>query len=292
MIVLRRYLGRACNYVFGGSIQNWERDDDKAPIKSDSEATNSIKLTYINRRDLEKQENMDHPNSYDEEEDGDERITMSQHKKQKIEQTNDDSDDDDDNSGSWDDGLPLNGAIEQYKETRSCALCSSYAAKVEKTEDEMLEEILKQVWDDEKNKDSAESVIELSSNTALKKKDLYSLKQGMWINDQIIYLWSNCLMRLSSARQIQTKIDHFLITDAVFYSTLEHKVKDELKRSTIEKLAKKINMKKEEIKVVYVPINRQSHWSFVKINIAGRSLEYYDSKREPNGDYMDIMNVG
>ncbi|KAL1915170.1 uncharacterized protein VTP21DRAFT_7651 [Calcarisporiella thermophila] len=118
-------------------------------------------------------------------------------------------------------------------------------------------------------------------NMQLTSKDIRTLTDGQWLNDEVINFYGNLIMDRAKKNPGYPKVHVF---NTFFYSTLRDsgypKVKRWTKRQKIDIFA---------LDYVLIPIHLGMHWCCAVINLRRKRFEYYDSLHGSNPQCFQLL---
>uniref|UniRef100_A0A8R1Y4M6 ULP_PROTEASE domain-containing protein n=1 Tax=Onchocerca volvulus TaxID=6282 RepID=A0A8R1Y4M6_ONCVO len=112
------------------------------------------------------------------------------------------------------------------------------------------------------------------------RKDLLTLKELDWLNDEVINFYMNLICKRSENDESLPKVYAF---NSFFYSTLSSKGYASVKRWT-----RKIDIFAYEL--LLVPVHLGAHWCLCVIDFKNRIIDYYDSMGGSNDHCLDILS--
>uniref|UniRef100_A0A183I4X9 ULP_PROTEASE domain-containing protein n=1 Tax=Onchocerca flexuosa TaxID=387005 RepID=A0A183I4X9_9BILA len=112
------------------------------------------------------------------------------------------------------------------------------------------------------------------------RKDLLTLKELDWLNDEVINFYMNLICKRSENDESLPKVYAF---SSFFYSTLSSKGYASVKRWT-----RKIDIFSYEL--LLVPVHLGAHWCLTVIDFKNRIIDYYDSMGGSNDHCLDILS--
>jgi len=127
-------------------------------------------------------------------------------------------------------------------------------------EEEMVEDALDGDTDD---------VISEGFNVELKRGDILTLENGVWLNDEVINFYFNLIMERN--KKNQQKYANCFIFSTFFYPLLQQGF------VRVKKWTRKFNVDIFNLDKVIVPIHIVNHWTLGVINFVEKRFEYYDS---------------
>eukprot|EP01114_Cavostelium_apophysatum_P018007 TRINITY_DN5479_c0_g1_i1.p1 TRINITY_DN5479_c0_g1~~TRINITY_DN5479_c0_g1_i1.p1 ORF type:complete len:615 (-),score=139.27 TRINITY_DN5479_c0_g1_i1:51-1895(-) len=140
-------------------------------------------------------------------------------------------------------------------------------------EDEIVDEALDDDSDDER-------IVSEGFGIPIKKSDIYRLRPGEWLNDELVNFYMNILMERSEKKPDLPKIFAF---NSFFYPLLERKYD----YSRVRRWTKKADI--FEMSRVIVPVHMGNHWCLGVINMEDKRFEYYDSFGGNNEKCLQLL---
>ncbi len=129
-------------------------------------------------------------------------------------------------------------------------------------------------------------------NVKMQKHDIYTLKDGQWLNDEILNFYANLIMQRSNAHPDEYPCIHMFNT--FFYSTLQRSgyagVKTWTKKVHLHAFRcsfTQINLFEKEM--IIIPVHLDVHWCCAVINMLDRRIEYYDSLHGNNAQVFRLL---
>lgn len=102
----------------------------------------------------------------------------------------------------------------------------------------------------------------------MKKTDIATLRDGQWLNDEVINFYGNLIME--RAKQDPTKYPKVHVFNTNFFSYL----RDQGYKS-VQRWTRRYDL--FSFDYVLIPVHWTMHWCFAAINFKKKRIEYYDS---------------
>eukprot|EP01080_Neovahlkampfia_damariscottae_P002294 gene2294-2467_t len=129
-------------------------------------------------------------------------------------------------------------------------------------------------------KKNRKEIIVSGFNVDLTCDDVSCLKNGNWLNDEVINFIMNLIMERSKKSKILPKVHCF---NTFFYAKLTQR--GEYKYDNVKRWTRKIDL--FSLDKIIIPIHLGVHWTLAVINIRDKRFEYYDSL---DGCHKYILN--
>ncbi|KAI9095515.1 hypothetical protein DFS34DRAFT_651317 [Phlyctochytrium arcticum] len=116
-------------------------------------------------------------------------------------------------------------------------------------------------------------IISSAFNIDIAIRDLHTLRDGSWLNDEVINFYGQLIMKRNASSPDMLKVHCF---NTFFYKYLGQNY------NLVRKWTRKIDI--FEYDMLIIPIHLGNHWTVASINFRKHRFEYYDSLRgrEPN----------
>ncbi|KAI8812089.1 hypothetical protein BJ742DRAFT_674201, partial [Cladochytrium replicatum] len=127
-------------------------------------------------------------------------------------------------------------------------------------------------------------------NVSLKRADLLTLRDGQWLNDEVINFYGQLMMeratnaQCGSAKHNSESYPNIHFFNTFFYSTLRDQGYDRVKRWT-----RKFDIFAKDY--VILPVHLGVHWCCAVINFKRKRLEYYDSMHGNNSQCFQLLRL-
>ena len=120
-------------------------------------------------------------------------------------------------------------------------------------------------------------VVSRSGREQVSDRDLWRLKPGQWLNDEIINFYGQLIMERSIQAVQAKENDRGKILDAYYMSSFFWtKLQSGYEKGRLAKWTKKVDIFSKDI--VLLPVNHgNSHWTSAAINFKQKRFESYDS---------------
>ncbi|XP_071638127.1 sentrin-specific protease 1-like [Temnothorax longispinosus] len=115
----------------------------------------------------------------------------------------------------------------------------------------------------------------------LTRKDLYTLADSNWLNDEVINFYMNLLIARGTSSDVYPKV---LAMNTFFYSKLLSGGHSSLKRWT-----RKVDIFAQDL--VVVPVHLYVHWCMAIIDFRDKTIVYYDSMGSDNPKCLAALKL-
>ncbi|WBW73657.1 SUMO deconjugating enzyme Ulp1 [Schizosaccharomyces osmophilus] len=118
-------------------------------------------------------------------------------------------------------------------------------------------------------------------NIPIMIRDLRTLKNRQWLNDEVINFYMNLL---SDRSRSDSSLPRVHVYNTFFYTTLQRKG-----YAGVRRWARKASMKIADFDCVLVPVHLDVHWCMAAINKKKKRFEYWDSLAGSPGKVFDLL---
>ncbi|CAG0889235.1 unnamed protein product [Cyprideis torosa] len=167
---------------------------------------------------------------------------------------------------------------------------------VPETEEEVEEKLAELTVDMLEQADEAlygrgnpDEVLVEAFNIPIKKKDLQTLRDGAWLNDEVINFFFNMIQERSSQGGEQKEnvqngcpLPSVYVTNTFFYTTLKNKGYGLVRRWT-----KKVDIFAKDF--VLIPVHLGMHWTLAVLDMQKKVIRYYDSLLSDNSTCLNLL---
>jgi len=144
--------------------------------------------------------------------------------------------------------------------------------------------VIRNAWDLEAD---PEYLLAKIGDIPLTRRDLMSLRDGEWLNDEVI----NACMELLNRRSQQDGRARVYFWNTHFYVRLmAHEQNRTQKRYTyanVKRWTKRKKLDVFELDRIVIPVHEGIHWTCAVVNFSSRTLEYYDSSDVDNDGCLE-----
>ncbi|KAJ8729116.1 hypothetical protein PYW08_000697 [Mythimna loreyi] len=116
-------------------------------------------------------------------------------------------------------------------------------------------------------------------NMRIHRRDLLTLSDENWLNDEVINFYMNLIMQRSEER---TELPKVYATNTFFYDKLIQSGQAGLRRWT-----RKVDIFAYDL--FLVPVNIVRHWCLCLVDFRKRAITYLDSRGQPNQECLDAL---
>nr|KAJ3423016.1 hypothetical protein HK105_004191 [Polyrhizophydium stewartii] len=127
---------------------------------------------------------------------------------------------------------------------------------------------------------SGDRVVVEAFGVKILSKDIRTLKDTTWLNDEVINFYGEMCMK--RAKQAQDKFPRIHVFNTFFYEQLRTRGYSSVRRWT-----KKVDLFEKDL--VIVPVHLGAHWTCAVINLKQKRFEYYDSLHGSNPTCQELL---
>ncbi|CAA17063.1 SUMO deconjugating enzyme Ulp1 [Schizosaccharomyces pombe] len=118
-------------------------------------------------------------------------------------------------------------------------------------------------------------------NIPITLKDLHTLRNRQWLNDEVINFYMNLISERSKIDSSLPRVHGF---NTFFYTSLQRRG-----YAGVRRWAKKARVNIADMDAVFIPVHLDVHWCMAVINKSKKRFEYWDSLAGSPGKVFDLL---